>query len=333
MERRQFLIQLGAAIGAPLAAQAQDRQAADRPRRIGIVIPFGESDADTIEHLKAFRAELAGRGWQEGRNLQIDYGWCNGDPALVTTRARQLVALKPDILVGRSTPVARALARETRTIPIIFVVVSDPVGDHLVESIARPGGNVTGFTNVEASLGGKWLGLLRDIAPTVKRVAIMFNPTTSPDGGAYYMRLIDRAAATTSMHVTAMKIDDDAGIRSAIEAFAQPSDGGLIVLPDILTNSHRHLIIETAARYRLPAIFAFRYIVADGGLASYGVDVTDLYKRAAVYADRILHGDKVTELPVQAPIKFELAINLQTARSLGLAIPPALLATADEIVE
>jgi putative ABC transport system substrate-binding protein len=161
----------------------------------------------------------------------------------------------------------------------------------------------------------------------------MFNPTTSPDGGSYYMRLIDRAAAMSSMQVTAMKIDDDAGIRSAIEAFAQPSDAGLVVLPDVLTNSHRHLIIETAARHRLPAIFAYRYIVTDGGLASYGIDVTDLYRRAAVYADRILHGDKPAELPVQAPIKFELAINLKTARSLGLTIPPTLLATADEIFE
>ncbi len=264
VERRQFLIQLGAAIGTFRAAQAQ---VADHPRRIGIVIPFAETDADTIEHLKAFRAELAAHGWQEGRNLQIDYGWCNGNPALMTARAKQLAALQPDILVGRSTPVARALAHETQTIPIIFVVVSDPVGDHLVASIARPGGNLTGFTNVEASLGGKWLGLLRDIAPAVKRVAIMFNPTTSPDGGAYYMRLIDSAAATTPMQVTAMKVDNEAGIRSAIEALAQPSDAGLIVLPDVFTNSHRHLIIETAVQHKLPAIFAFRYIVDDGGLA------------------------------------------------------------------
>jgi putative ABC transport system substrate-binding protein len=330
VQRRRFLMQLGAAIASPLVAQAQS---VDRPRRIGILIPFAENDADTIEHLKAFRAELAGRGWQEGQNLHIDYGWCNGNPTLIAGRARQLTALKPDILIGRSTPVARALANETRTIPIIFVVVSDPVGDHLVASIARPGGNVTGFTNVEASLGGKWLGLLRDIAPAVKRVAIMFNPATSPDGGAYYMHLIDDAAASTSMQITAMKVDDSAGIRSAIEAFAQAPDTGLIILPDVLTNGHRSVIIEAAAEHKLPTIFAFRYIVADGGLASYGIDVTDLYKRAAIYADRILRGDKPAQLPVQAPIKFELAINLKTARSLGLTIPPALLATADEIVE
>jgi putative ABC transport system substrate-binding protein len=330
VERRRFLMQLGAAIASPLVAHAQT---VGGSRRIGILIPFAENDADTIEHLKAFRAELAGRGWQEGQNLHIDYGWCNGNPALIAGRAKQLTALKPDILIGRSTPVARALAKETQTIPIIFVVVSDPVGDHLVASIARPGGNVTGFTNVEASLGGKWLGLLRDIAPAVKRVAIMFNPTTSPDGGSYYMHLIDDAAASTSMQITAMKVDDSAGIRAAIEAFAQAPDTGLIVLPDVLTNGHRSVIIEAAAEHKLPTIFAFRYIVADGGLASYGIDVTDLYKRAAIYADRILRGDKPAQLPVQAPIKFELAINLKTARSLGLTIPPALLATADETIE
>jgi len=315
-----------------LLAQAQ-AQTLDHPRRIGIIIPFAKTDADTIVHLKVFRAELAKLGWKEDQNLHIDYRWGNGDPGLIKNQARELVELKPDVLVCRATPVARALSSETRTIPIIFVVVSDPIGDHLVKSIARPGGNLTGFTNVEASLGGKWLELLHDIAPAVTRVAIMFNPATSPDGGSYYMHLIDEAARSTTMKVTAMRVEDGAAIQSAIEAYAQEPAGGLVILPDVITTAHRDLIIAAADRYRLPTIFAYRYIVAEGGLASYGVDVADLYRRAADYADRILRGDNVAELPVQAPVKFELAINLKTAHKLGLTISASLLATADEVVE
>ena len=331
MRRRQFLGALGSAAAIwPLAAHSQTPNGV---KRVGVITPFAATDADTLGHLEVFRAELAALGWKEGANLQIDYRWGEGDPAQIKSRAKELVDLKPDVLLGRSTPVARALAGESGTIPIIFVVVSDPVGDKLVASIARPGGNVTGFTNVEASLGGKWLGLLKDIAPEVTRVAIMFNPKTSPGGGAYYMHLIDDAEKSSTAKVTAMPVDDAAGIERAMTAFAQQPHSGMIVLPDVLTTGQRALIIRSAAQKRLPAIYAYRYIAAEGGLASYGVDVADLYRRAATYVDRILRGDTVAQLPVQAPLKFELAINLKTARALGLSAPPTLLALADEVIE
>ncbi len=332
------MIQLGAALAAPYAAPwaasgVAHAQTATRPRHLGIIIPFAETDADTVNHLKIFRAELDGLGWHEGREIEFEYRWGEGDPDLTRLRAKQLVEMKPDLILCRATPTARALSEETRTIPIIFVVVSDPVGDKLVDSIARPGRNLTGFTNVEASLGGKWLGLLKDIAPTLKRTAVMFSPQASPGGGTYYMQLIDAAAKSTTMTVTALPVEDVAGISRAIEDFAREPGSGMVILPDLLTTGHRDLIIKTTAEYRLPTIFPFRSIVAEGGLASYGVDVGDLYRRAAGYADRVLRGDNIAELPVQAPIKFELAVNLKTARSLGLTIPPTLLATADEVVE
>lgn len=318
---------LGAAVGAPYVARAQT---VDRVRRIGVLTPFASTDSDTLAHLEVFRSELARLGWKD---VQLDYRWGDGDPAKIRSRAKELVGLKPDILLGRSTPVARALSSETQTIPIIFVVVSDPVGDRLVSSIARPGGNVTGFTNVEASLGGKWLGLLKELAPTVVRAGIMFNPKTSPSGGSYYVHLIEDAARSTTMKVVAMPVDDVAAIERSIESFAQVPNSGMVILPDVLTTGHRDLIIRASTRQKLPAIYAYRYIAAEGGLASYGVDVGDLYRRAAIYADRILRGDRAGELPVQAPVKFELAINLKAARTLGLIVPPTLLALADDVIE
>jgi putative tryptophan/tyrosine transport system substrate-binding protein len=330
MKRRKFIVGLGSVISAPLMARAQTL---DRPRRVGVLSPFASTDSDTLGHLEVIRSELAKLGWKDGQDVQIDYRWGDGDPARIRSNAKELVELKPDVLLGRSTPVARALAGETQTIPIIFVVVSDPVGDKLVTSIARPGGNVTGFTNVEASLGGKWLGILRELAPPLTHVAILFNPKTSPGGGSYYMHLIEDAAKSTTMKVEAMPVNDAAALERSIEIVAQQHNSGIVVLPDVLTTGHRNLIIKAAERYKLPTIYAYRYIAAEGGLASYGVDVTDLYRRAAAYADRILRGDKAADLPVQAPIKFELAINLKAARALGLAVPSTLLAVADEVIE
>jgi putative ABC transport system substrate-binding protein len=330
MRRRSFTIGLGALVGAPFVARAQT---VDHAKRIGVLTPFASTDSDTLGHLEVFRSELAKLGWKEDRDVQIDYRWGDADPVRIRSHAKELVELRPDILLGRSTPVAKALAGETQTIPIIFVVVSDPVGDKLVASIARPGGNVTGFTNVEASLGGKWLGLLRELAPAIVRAGIMFNPRTSPSGGSYYMHLIEDAAKSTTVKVVAMPVDDVSAIQRSIDAFAQEPNSGMVILPDVLTTGHRHIIIRAAAHHKLPAIYAYRYIVAEGGLASYGVDVSDLYRRAAIYADRVLRADKAGDLPVQAPIKFELSINLKVARTLGLSVSPTLLALADDVVE
>ncbi len=331
MRRREFLGALSGAMAMwPLAAPAQPR---DGDRQIGIITPFASTDMETRHHLDVFRSELSKLGWTDGQGIKIHYRWGDGDPAHIAQGVKELVALKPDVLLGRATPVAKALAAETRTIPIIFVVVSDPVGDNLVASISRPGGNLTGFTNVEASLGGKWFGLLKELAPAVTRVFVMFNPATSPGSGSYYMQLIEQAAQTTPMKVAATPVDDRTGIERSIDAIAQDRDAGIVILPDVVTTGHRDLIIRQAAHYRIPAVYAYRYIAAEGGLASYGVDVADLYRRAAGYADRILRGDNVAELPVQAPLKFELAINVKTATSLGLKVTPTLLALADEVIE
>jgi putative ABC transport system substrate-binding protein len=326
MKRREFMSLLGGAAAWPLTARAQQSEGI---RRIGVLLPFAENDPDTRADLAVFGAEISQRGWIEGRNLQIDYRWGAGQ----IDSAKELVELNPAVIVGRSTPVTAALQSATRSIPIVFLVVSDPVGDGLVTSIARPGGNITGFTNVEASLGGKWLELLKEIAPGTERIAVLFDPKTSPGGGTYYLRLVEGAAAIVAKKIDAIPIQDAAAIEPAIAAFGRESNGGLLVLPDVTTNAHRSVIIAAAARWRLPAVYAYRYITAEGGLASYGVDVTDLYRRAAGYVDRILRGEKPAELPVQAPVKFEFVINLKTARTLGINVSPILLARADEVID
>ena len=330
MKRREFLGLVGSAAAWPLAASAQ----ADGVRQIGVLLPFAEPDAETRVHLDIFRKQLQQLGWTEGRNVRIALRFGAGDTERIRKMAKDLVALKPDIIVGRSTPVTKSILRETTEIPTIFVLVSDPVGDGIVTSIARPGGNVTGFTNVEASLGGKWLEVLKEISPTVSRAAIIFDPKTSPGGGSYYSRLVENAAAASiAIRAISAPVHDAAEIERVIVAIAQEPNSGLIVLPDVTTGTNRDLIIRLAARHRLPAVYSYRYIVAEGGLASYGVDVGDLYRRAATYVDRILRGEQPRDLPVQAPIKFELVINLKTAKALNLAVSPMLLARADEVIE
>ena len=239
----------------------------------------------------------------------------------IPTFAKVLIALHPDVILGRSTAVTRVLLQETRTIPIVFVVVSDPVGDGLVDSMARPGGNVTGFTNVEASLGGKWLELLRDISPRISRVAVMFDPKTAAGGGAYYMRLVKEAAASLAVNVAATPVQDGADIERAIEVFTREADGALIVTPDVTTTIHRAVIIAAAAQHRLPAVYPFRYVAAEGGLASYGVDVVDLYRRATGYVDRILKGPKAVSL--SRPNLFYFFVINQPPKPLGLLVPPS----------
>jgi putative ABC transport system substrate-binding protein len=331
MERRTFLGALTSGLlAAPLAAAAQP---ADRIRRIGLLIPFAESDVEAQAQIAAFQEALRALGWNEGRNVRIEYRWAARDSARIRAFAKELVELQPDVILARTTPVTAALLKETRTIPIVFSVVSDPVGDGLVASLARPGGNVTGFTNVDASLGSKWLQLLKEIAPRIRRVAFMFDPRMAPGGGAYYRRLIEGAAPSIGVQVIATVVHDAADIKRAIDAFTREPNGALIVLPDVTNVNHRRETISLAAHHRLPAIYPTDYFAKDGGLISYGADYLDLYRKAASYVDRILRGAKPNELPVQGPIKFQLVINLNTAKALGLTIPPSLLLQADQMIE
>ena len=246
--------------------------------------------------------------------------------------AKELVEPQPDVLLASSTPVVAALARETGTIPIVFVVVSDPIGSGFIESLARPGGNMTGFINIESSLGGKWLELLKELAPSISRVAVMFNPDTAPHA-EYYVRPFEVAAASLAVKPSTAPVRSATDIEQAIFDLGRATASGLIVLPDTFTTVHRGAIISAAASSNVPAIYPFRYMAGDGGLISYGVDLIDLYRRAAPYVDRILKGGKPADLPVQQPTKFEFAINLKTAKSLGLDVPPSLLARADEVIE
>jgi ABC-type uncharacterized transport system substrate-binding protein len=331
MRRREFITLLGGVAAAwPLAARAQQPE---RMRRIGVLIPFAESDAEAQAQVTAFREGLQQLGWTASGNVQFEYRWAAGEVGQIRTFAKELVELQPDVVLARTTPVTAALLSETRTIPITFVVVSDPVGDGFVASLSRPGGNVTGFTNVEETLGGKWLELLKGIAPGVARVAVMFNPKTSPGGGSYYMRLIKDAAESIAVKMIATPVQNAAEIERAIDAFTREPNGSLLVLPDVTTAVHRELIVALAVRHRLPAVYSNRYFVASGGLVSYGVDIVDLYRRAASYVDRILKGAKPSDLPVQAPTKFELVVNLKAAKAIGLTIPESFLLRADEVID
>lgn len=331
MRRRDFISLVGSAAAAwPLAARAQQ---ADRVRRIGVLMPFAATDPAGKLELAGFARQLQDLGWTDGGNLRITYRWSAGDPERMQALAKELTALQPDVIFARSTPVMRALMKQTRTIPIVFAVVSDPVGDGFIASVARPGGNATGFTNAESSLTGKWLGLLKEIMPSINRVAFIFDPKVAPGGGSYYTNLIESAAPSFAVAPTAVPVHNAVDIEGAIGDFVNKPNGGLLVLPDATTNLHRELIIALAARYRVPAIYAFSYIAADGGLMSYGIDVVELFRRAATYVDRILRGAKPADLPVQLPEKFQLVINLKTAAAMGLTIPTSLQLLADEMIE
>ena len=330
MQRREFISLLGGAAMWPLTARAQQT---DGVRRIGVLMPLAATDPGLKLQVAAFVRQLQELGWAEGRNLRIDYRWAAGDAGRMKVFAKELVALQPHVIFGRSTPVTAALLKETHTIPIVFAVVSDPVGEHFVKTLARPGGNVTGFTNVESSLTGKWMELLKEVAPSTKRVAFIFNPELAPGGGSYYTRLIEAAASSFALAPTARPVHDAAEIERAIGEFVREPNGGLIVLPDGTTNTHRGLIVALAARYRVPAIYAYRDAVVDGGLMSYGVDIVDQFQRAAGYVDLILKGAKPAELPVQLPTKFALVINLKTAKAIGLDVSSQLQQRADEVIE
>jgi putative ABC transport system substrate-binding protein len=331
VKRREFIKLIGgAAAFSPLAVRAQQY---DEVRRIGVVVNVAADDPEAQASVAAFKQALQQLGWSEGRNLQIDFRGAAGDPERMQAFAKELVALQPHVILTRSTPVTAAQLRQTRTIPIVFTVVSDPVGERFVESLARPGGNATGFTNVEFSLTGKWLELLKEVAPRVKRVAFIFNPKLAPGGGSYYTRLIEASAPPFAVTPTVAPVHGAADIERTIGDFVREPNGGLVVLPDATTLVHRRLIVALADRHHVPAIYAFRIVVTDGGLMSYGIDVVDQYRQAAGYVDRILKGTKPAELPVQLPTKFVMSINLKTAKELGLDVPLLLQQRADELVE
>jgi putative ABC transport system substrate-binding protein len=328
-KRREFITLLGGAAAVwPLAARAQQPE---RVRRVGVLMSGGERDPETQLRMGAFREGLQKLGWAEGRNLHIDYRWGGGSIERTRNYAAELVALKPDVIFGAPTSAAVPLHRETRTIPVVFAQVPDPVGLGLVESLSRPGGNVTGFALFEYAIALKWLELLKQIAPHVTRVAILYDPEQPTSPG--YITTIEATAPSFRVQIQPHPARDAEGIERAIETLVAEPNGGLILLPGALMTSHRDLIISLTARHRLPSIFAFRFYVAAGGLASYGVDNLDLYRRAAGYVDRVLKGETPANLPVQFADKFELLINLKTAKALGLDVPVSLLARTDEVVE
>jgi putative ABC transport system substrate-binding protein len=302
-------------------------------RRIGVLMAYAESDREGHADVAAFREGLQKLGWMEGRNVRIDTRWARPRDAEARQRfAKELVALQPDLILSYGTPATATLLQQTRTIPIIFVGVSDPVGSGFVASFPRPGGNVTGFIPMEPTMAGKWLELLKEIAPRVVRAVLLFNPATAPYA-EYYLNPFKAAAASFGVQAIAAPVRDASEFETAIAAQASAPNGGMIVMPDTFMNAHRVEITSLAARYRLPAVYPFRFFAELGGLLSYGHDRRDNFRRAAAYADRILRGEKPSELPVQAPVKFELVINLKTAKSLGLTVPPTLLAHADEVIE
>ena len=318
MKRREFIVLLGgAAVAWPLAARAQH---GERVRRLAVMMGGRNADTDPEGRawFSAFRQGLEDLGWVEGRNFRADYRWPAGDLDRMQVIAKEFVDLQPDVLVAGNTPAVISLLQETRTIPIVFTLLSDPVGTGVVASLARPGGNATGFTAFEYSLAGKWLEMLKDIAPAVTRVALLFNPETSPYA-KHYLSFIETAAP-------AFKV-------AAVTAHAREPGGGLVVLPDTFTFANRGPLISAAARHGVPAIYPLRGQAVNGGLVSYGPDTVDLWRRAAAYVDRILRGANPAELPVQQPTKYELLINLRTAKALGLTVPPTLVACADEVIE
>ncbi len=326
MRRRDLLLLLGGAVVLrPLAASAQKP---DRVRRVGVAITKA---AETAARIAAFEDALRALGWREDGGLRIDYRESVADRERMRSAATEIVALNPEVILAQSTPLTDELLRLTRTVPVVFVHVSDPVGAGFVASLARPGGNVTGFTDIEASLGSKWPQLLKEVAPAVRRAALLFNPDTAPGRGIVFFDPFKAAAPALGLTAVPAAVHDLHEIEAAIAALAP--EGGLVVTPESFTGRYSAEIIALAERFRVPAVYPYRTYVARGGLMSYGVDSVDLYRRAAVYVDKILKGAKPADLPVQQPTRFELVINLKTASALGLTVPQALLARADEVIE
>ena len=328
MRRREFIRFLGGAVAVPLAAQAQQ---GERIRRIGVLHGHAADDTVAQARVAAFRQALQQLGWIEGRNLQIDYRWSGGNAADTRKYAAELVALSPDVILTNGAAILAPLLQATNSVPIVFVLVADPVGAGFVDSMARPGGNATGFTAIEYGFGGKYLELLKEIAPSTNRAAVIRDPVTTVGIGLF--GAIQNAAPSVGIEVRPVNVRDAGEIERAIADFARSPNGGLVVTASALAFVHRDLLVALAARHKLPAIYPGREFIDSGGLFAYGPHTLDQYRRAAAYVDRILKGEKPADLPVQAPNKFELVINLKTAKTLGLTVPPSLLARADEVIE
>jgi putative ABC transport system substrate-binding protein len=328
MRRWDFITLLGGAAAWPLAGRAQQ---AERMRRITALMSMTADDPEAQPRVAAFENGLRELGWLDGRNLRIEYRWVS-DSDLLRRIAAELARMPPDLILATSTPVMAALQEQGLSVPIMFVQVTDPVGQGLVPNLARPGGHITGFTNFEFSIGTKWLEALKQIAPRVTRVALICNPETAPYADLF-QRPVEAAAPAFAVMPMTVAARSAPELERAVDAFARTPNGGLLVLPDVTNLIHRDLIIALAARHRLPAVYPYRYYAASGGLLSYGSEQADVFRRAASYVDRILKGTSPGELPVQAPIKYELVINLKTAKALDLEVPPMLIARADEVIE
>jgi putative ABC transport system substrate-binding protein len=328
VRRREFITLLaGGAAAWPLGVRAQTKQM----RRIGVLMGLVADDPEAKSRVVAFENGLQELGWVKGRNLSIEYRWA-GNGNVLRDHALDLLAMAPDLILANSTPVTAALREQSRSVPILFTQVSDPVGQGIVSNLAHPSGNITGFTSFEFSIGTKWLEVLKQTAPRVTRVALLFNPESAPFANLF-LRPVEAAAGSFSVAPIRAAVRDTADVDRVFDALASEPNGGLMVLPDISMTNYREAIIALATRHRVPAIYPFRFFAASGGLISYGTDVAEIYRRAAGYVDRILKGTSPGELPIQAPNKYELVINLKTAKALGLEVPPTLLARADEVIE
>jgi putative ABC transport system substrate-binding protein len=327
MKRREFITLLGGAATLPLAARAQQR---DRIRRIGVLMGLVANDPEAQSRVAAFENGLRELGWVNGRNLAIEYRWAGDEN--VRDHVAELLAMAPDLILANSTPVTTALRGQSGAVPIVFTQVTDPVGQGLVSNLAHPGGNVTGFTSFEFSIGTKWLEALKQTAPRVTRVALVFNPHSAPFADLF-LRPVEAAAPSFSVAPIGAAVREPADVDRVFDALARQPNGGLMVLPDISMTNYREAIVALAARHRVPAVYPFRFFAVSGGLMSYGTDSAEIFRRAAGYVDRILKGTSPGELPIQAPTKYELGINLKTAKALGLEVPPTLLARADEVIE
>jgi putative ABC transport system substrate-binding protein len=329
MWRRDFIKLIGGgAVAWPLAARAQQPE---RMRRVGVLMGYPEGDKQAQAGVSALRKGLQNLGWIEGQNIHSDYRWAGPDPEKARTYAKELAGMSPDVIVSSTNQVTAIVQHETRTIPIVFAFVGDPVGSGFVQSLSRPGGNLTGFANFENSIGSKWLELLRELAPKVKRVGFIYCPSAAPNVGFFHAA--QTAAPASGVALIPLPVNDAIDIERGVTAFAAEPDGGLIVAPHAVTLGNRDLIEGLALKYRLPAVYSDRYFADSGGLVSFGNNTPDLFMRAASYIDRILKGAKPAELPVQLPTKFELIVNLKAAKAIGLSVPPTILSRADDVIE
>jgi putative ABC transport system substrate-binding protein len=328
MIRREFITLVGTAATWPLAARAQQSAT---PRRIGVLMVLGADDPRTKATLAGLRDGLARLGWIESSTTHIDYRFAGGDLGQFSVLAKELIALHPEVIFAQSTPVVAALQRETRAIPIVFVEVSDPIGSGFIASLAHPGGNLTGIIQYETGIAGKWLAMLKEIAPNLSRAALLANPKGT--AYEYFLRNATAAASSLGIEIISSPVDNVADIERSISSLARQENGGFLCPPETFITAHRDLVISLAAKYRLPAVYPWRLFVTDGGLMSYGIDLVDVYQQSATYIDQILRGANPADLPVQSPTKYETALNLKTAKALGFSVPASLLVRADEVIE